>query len=41
MRRRILLIVLTAVALVVGTTATRDRVHSAPVIPWCPPICSK
>jgi hypothetical protein len=41
MRRRILLLVLTAFALLAGTTATRDGAHSEHTIPWCPPFCSK
>ena len=39
MKRRILLLVLTAFALLAGSTATPNRAHSNGVIPWCPPLC--
>jgi hypothetical protein len=39
MKRRILLLVLTAFALLAGATATSDRAHPSAVVPWCPPYC--
>jgi hypothetical protein len=41
MRRRILLFVLTAFALLAGATAIREGGHPTSLIPWCPPFCSK